>query len=296
MSLRISVITPNFNGAQTLQCTIDSVLSQEIDELEYIVIDGGSTDGSVSILEAYHSRLAHVLSEPDQGQYDAIAKGIALATGEILCWINSDDSFPPWALRVVKEIFTRHPDVDWITGVPCLIRDRAIQSVSGPALYPRDLVLGGAYHEAGLGSIMQECTFWKTRLYNQAGGINTRYKLAGDFDLWTRFARHSPLVSTTAMLGSFTWTGRNRSLLHAQAYGSEVATIRAGLDAQTRNAADRLIQKKKRFEARCFRHPWARELLSLPHANEHREVELLQFIPETGLYKKCTRHVRFDQL
>src|SRR6266699_3928213 len=103
--LKISVVTPSFNQAIYLESTLRSVLEQDYPHVEHIVIDGGSTDGSVDILQRYASRLAFWRSEKDGGQAEAIAKGFQRATGDILCWLNSDDLFLPGALRAVAEVF-----------------------------------------------------------------------------------------------------------------------------------------------------------------------------------------------
>src|SRR4051812_14719662 len=113
--LKISVITPSFNQAQYLEMTMMSVSSQTGCELEYIVIDGGSTDGSADIIRRYSSRLSYWLSEPDNGQYFAIQKGLQRATGDVLCWLNSDDILLPNALAVVAKMFQDCPSVEWIT-------------------------------------------------------------------------------------------------------------------------------------------------------------------------------------
>ena len=114
---RISVITPSYNQGEYLEATLRSVLDQDYEELEYVVIDGGSTDGSVQIIERYASRLAYWVSEPDRGHAHALNKGFERATGDILCWINSSDMYYPWTLRTVAEVFTQLPGVEWITGV-----------------------------------------------------------------------------------------------------------------------------------------------------------------------------------
>src|SRR5438105_13426655 len=101
----ISVVTPSFNQARFLPHTIDSVLSQRYPKLEYGVVDGGSSDGSVETLREYDSRLSYWVSEPDGGMYEAIRKGFERSTGEIIAWINSDDTYLPWTFTTVARIF-----------------------------------------------------------------------------------------------------------------------------------------------------------------------------------------------
>ncbi len=113
---KISVITPSFNQAEYLEETIRSVLLQDYPNLEYIIIDGGSTDGSLEIIRKYESRIFHWSSEPDQGQSDAINKGFALASGEIITYLNSDDIYFPNVLRHIAACFLQDPDVGVVVG------------------------------------------------------------------------------------------------------------------------------------------------------------------------------------
>src|SRR4051812_44065291 len=106
---RVTVVTPSFNQGRFLEATLRSVLNQQYPDLEYIVLDGGSTDGSVDILRRYAAQLAYWHTRKDAGQADAIATGFEMATGEVLCWVNSDDILLPGALHRVGAFFRDHP-------------------------------------------------------------------------------------------------------------------------------------------------------------------------------------------
>ena len=197
---RISVVTPSFNQGEFLEATLRSVITQGYPELEYVVIDGGSTDDSVSIIKRHEADLAYWVSEPDEGHAHALNKGFAKTTGEIMCWINSSDMYYPWTLQTVAEIFSHLPQVDWIMGVPSQFdvggRPRVVASTSGVNIYD---ILAGDYRE-----IQQESVFWRRSLWERAGGqLDQSLKCAADFELWLRFFRLAPLYNVTTLLAGF---------------------------------------------------------------------------------------------
>ena len=197
---KISIVTPSFNQAEFLEAAIQSILKQEYPNIEYIIIDGGSTDGSVEIIKKYQKYLHFWCSEPDAGQYDAINKGFAHATGDIMAWLNSDDMYCPWALKTVASIMSQLSQVEWLTTLSPVFWDwdgfcYAVGSIAG---YSKQAYLDGFYlpyqYKTALGWIQQESTFWRRSLWQKVGGsIATEFKLAGDFDLWCRFYCHADL-------------------------------------------------------------------------------------------------------
>ena len=112
----VSILTPSFNQAPYLEETIQSVLSQDHPRLEYMIVDGGSTDGSIEVIKKYEHKLAWWVSEKDKGQTDAINKGFARASGEILAWINSDDTYEPGAVSAAVKYLQEHPNVGMVYG------------------------------------------------------------------------------------------------------------------------------------------------------------------------------------
>lgn len=216
--LEISLVTPNMNGAAFLERTLRSVLSQDYPRLEYIVVDGASTDGSLEILDRYRPQLARVVSEPDAGHTDALIKGFAFSRGEIMGWIGSDDMLLPGSLAAVSQVFQEHPEIEWITGRPtAMTEDDIVHAIGEPRPWSWVRFLGGDYRH-----IQQESTFWRRRLWERAGGyLSMDHKLASDFELWTRFFLHATLYSVDTLIGSFRFHGGQQSEVAAERYQAE---------------------------------------------------------------------------
>lgn len=211
MSITISIVTPNLNGAPFLGATIDSVLAADHGALEYVVIDGGSTDGSLEVIAARAKRLAHWVSEPDRGLYAALNKGFALTNGDIMGWLSAGDYLFPHCLSIVGEIFESFPAVEWLTSRVITLLDakgRVVSQRIHPGFARRSFLRGDNLPGFGLGPvsgfIQQESTFWRRTLWRRAGGrLDESLRLAGDFELWARFFRHARLCAVAAPLGGF---------------------------------------------------------------------------------------------
>jgi glycosyltransferase involved in cell wall biosynthesis len=179
----VSIVTPSFNQAPYLAATIDSVLGQDYPRIEYIVIDGGSTDGSREIIEQNAGRLAHWVSEPDLGQTDAINKGFAMARGEILAWLNSDDTYLPGAVSDAVGFLAGHLDVGLVYGQAYYVDGLGERMARYPA--------GPTDHQGlrrGINTIPQQATFFRSRLWKMAGPLDPAFYYAMDYDLWVRIS------------------------------------------------------------------------------------------------------------
>jgi glycosyltransferase involved in cell wall biosynthesis len=193
---RITVVTPSFNQGEFVEAALRSVLLQAYPNLEYIVLDGGSTDGSAAIIERYAPHLEYWHSRKDDGQAAAVRSGFEMATGEILCWLNSDDILLPGSLRKVGEFFGNHPSVDFLYGNRLVI-DREGE-VIGQHVWPWLLTRS---HWAIGQPVAQECCFWRKELYSRVGGINPNRFFILDYDLFFRMWRVGRFRKTSAFLG-----------------------------------------------------------------------------------------------
>lgn len=220
---RITIVTPSFNQAEFLEECLDSVLSQGYPNLEYIVMDGGSTDGSVDIIKKYERHLAYWQTGPDGGQYPAIQAGLNRGTGDIMAWLNSDDRYWPDTLKTVADAFAGHDAVRWLTGRGIAIdADGQITVVQ----HLRSLTQEDYLDPERISYLQQESTFWRRDLWQEAGAhIDTSLKLAGDFELWVRFFRHAPLHVIDAVIGCFRIHQGQKTDAGLSAYRAEAAGV-----------------------------------------------------------------------
>jgi len=227
MPTTLSVVTPSFNQGAFLEQTIQSVLGDGSYPVEYVVIDGGSRDDSVQTIERYADRLAYWCSEKDAGQYDAINKGFARTTGEIMAWINSSDLYLPWTIPTVLDIFKRFPAIDWITTLHklCVNEDGSFRSIQRVAGFSRNAFLAGMHGgKDSTNFIQQETCFWRRSLWDKIGGqIPATYRYAGDFHLWAEFFEHAALTGVALPLAAFRFHEDQRS--KAELYMDEVEKV-----------------------------------------------------------------------
>lgn len=203
---KISIVTPSFNQASYIRETIESVLSQGYPNLQYVIIDGSSDDGSVDIIREYQDQLHYWVSEKDRGHADAVNKGFAKTDGEIMAWINSDDKYAAAAFHAVAEIFSKFPEVEWIIGYNSIWDSHGNMVSSSHGQKNIYDYLNGNYRW-----IQQESVFWRRSLWEKAGGHVSENYMMMDGELWSRFFLHAELFSVDQILGGFRYHGENRS-------------------------------------------------------------------------------------
>ncbi|MBQ6505255.1 MAG: glycosyltransferase [Flexilinea sp.] len=184
----VTIVTPSFNQAPYLEATIRSVLDQDYPHIEYIVMDGGSADGSTEVIERYADRLAYWESVKDKGQTDAINKGFARAHGEILAWLNSDDILYPHAVSEAVTYLKAHPECGLVYGDSDFIdaEGKVIGRFNAKQTDYKKLTQGYVH-------IPQQAAFWRKDLWDQVGPLDDSIYFAMDYDLWLRLAKISEI-------------------------------------------------------------------------------------------------------
>ncbi len=194
----VTIVTPSFNQGRFLEETIQSVLSQDYPHIEYIIVDGGSKDNSQEIIRKYAGRLAWWVSEKDKGHADALNKGFEHSHGEIMAWMNSDDTYQPGAVSEAVAYLRAHPEVQFVYG------DANLMDIDGHILGPFPArqtdyrrMLRGFVH------IPQQSTFWRRDLWEKLGSLDTTLYFAFDYDFWVRAAKIAPLVYFPRLWSNF---------------------------------------------------------------------------------------------
>jgi ADP-heptose:LPS heptosyltransferase/polysaccharide pyruvyl transferase WcaK-like protein len=222
---KITIVTPSYNQGQFLEECIDSVLSQNYPNLEYIIMDGGSTDNSVEIIQKYEKYLTYWQSRPDGGHYPALDEGFKKSTGSIMAWINSDDKYHKNAFYIAAYVFLMHDPIEWIMGRPTnWNEDGNLRDICADVpLWNRQMYLNRQYRDP---TIQQESVFWRRSLWEKAGGyIEKKWELAGDLELWRRFFRHAGLTTVNALMGGFRNQPDQKTKKHLDEYFQEAESI-----------------------------------------------------------------------
>ena len=212
---RICLVTPVFNSGKYIEQTIRSVLAQNYPNLDYFIVDGGSTDNTIEVIRKYEGSISGWLSEPDKGMYDAINKGFARTTGDIMGWISATDQLHVGALSVVGSVFREFPEVEWITGRPTSYNEEGMTiEIGSIPRWSRVRFLAGFNRY-----IQQECTFWRRSLWTRAGGfVDASRRSASDFELWLRFFRHARLYPVDALIGGYRYHADADSAVNVDRY------------------------------------------------------------------------------
>jgi glycosyltransferase involved in cell wall biosynthesis len=203
---RVSLVTPSFNAEPYLRAAIDSVIGQDYPNIEYLVMDGGSTDGTVELLREYDDRLSWV-SEKDAGQADAIARGFEKTTGSILGWLNADDVLKPGAIRTVVDTFLAHPEVALVYGNADFIDAKG--QIIGPCTVVEPHSLNRLLYYGDY--IIQPAAFFSRESYQSVGGLDKSLNWAMDWDLWIRLDQKFELLYIEKTMASYRWLGSNKT-------------------------------------------------------------------------------------
>ena len=222
----VSIITPSFNQAEFLEKTITSVITQDYPNIEYIVIDGASTDGSIEIIEKYASKIKYWASEPDHGQAEAINKGFLEATGDIIAWINSDDYYLQGTISSVVNAFQKHEDCGLLFGdLLSVDRDGVIFNVL-------------RYGDWGLDELMrfniigQPSVFMKREVLKKAGYLEKDFHYMLDHNLWLKIASISKIKYIPEIWSAARYHEGAKNIFHAAAFGDEAYKVVEWMEQQ----------------------------------------------------------------
>ncbi len=220
MGSLVSIVTPSYNQADYLEATIRSVIEQDYPQIEFIVIDGGSTDNSLEIIRRYDDRISSWISEPDTGQTEAINKGFARATGGVLAYLNSDDLYRPGAIREAVEYLDANPDVGMVYGDADFIDESGEVIGRFPAAQTDYKRLRRGYVH-----IPQQAAFFRAELWEQVGPLDPAFQFAMDYDLWVRIAARTRISYHKRNWAAFRLHGEAKTLSSAEQCWPEMIRV-----------------------------------------------------------------------
>lgn len=280
---KISIVTPVYNQVQYLEQTILSIINQGYPNLEYIIIDGGSTDGTIDLIRKYEEHLTYWVSEPDKGMYHAIQKGFEHSTGEIMCWLNSDDIFFDKSLFAIADIFMHHPEIEWFSGKSVSTDAKgmilSVDEIENIKFCKYDFYLNRAFW------VPQPSTIWRRSIWEKIGGsLDTSLRLAGDFDLWLRFINVAPQYVANTLIGTYRIRDGQLSQMMDK-YMQEVQ----------KSIAKNLLSKEEYFLLNKYKRKlyWADKLNKLKILNGERVVRLRRF---KGIYNLQPHIVNYNKV
>lgn len=215
----MSIVTPSYNQVDFLEQTIRSVLEQDYPQIEYLVVDGASTDESVGIIKKYEDKIAWWVSEKDSGQGEAINKGLARATGDILAWLNSDDYYLPNAVSSAVKVFQQNPDVVLVYGDMLAVDEsgQTFNTLKYQQLSLEDLLC--------FQIIGQPAIFFRREAYEKAGGLDTTFHFLLDHHFWIRIASHGKILHIPQTWAAARYHAQAKNRLKAAEFGREAFRI-----------------------------------------------------------------------
>lgn len=242
----VSIITPSFNQAAFLEKTIQSILSQEYPCIEYIIIDGGSTDGSLEIIQKYANQIAYWVSEKDDGQADGFNKGLTKATGKYLGWLNSDDHYLPGAVAEAVNLLEAHPEAGFVFS--------DVQAIDGDGKITNIMRYGDWNLEdlMGFNIIGQPGVFMRSDAVRNAGGLDASYHYLLDHQLWLKLARNAEMIYSHSIWSAARFHAGAKNVAQSASFGTEAFRIVDWLKS-TQSYANLFAQNEKKIMAGAYR-------------------------------------------
>jgi glycosyltransferase involved in cell wall biosynthesis len=243
---KVSIITPSYNQAKYLEQTIQSVLTQDYKNIEYILIDGGSNDGSIDIIKKYQDKFAYWISEKDNGQADAINKGFAKANGEIIAWLNSDDYYLPNTISQVIKTFEENPDVVLIYGHMLAVDEngKTFNTLNYKQLTLEDLIC--------FQIIGQPAVFFRNSTLHKTNGLNLDFHFLLDHLFWIELAQHGKMLHVNQTWSAARYHAEAKNRAKASEFGKEAFRI-LSLVEQDKNLSPIFEKVKNRAIASAHR-------------------------------------------
>ncbi|EKV01772.1 methyltransferase, FkbM family [Leptolyngbya sp. PCC 7375] len=257
---KISIVTPSYNQAEYIELTIKSVVEQNYPDLEYFIQDGASSDGTQEVLHSYAHRITKIISEPDNGQANAINRGFAHSSGEIMAWLNSDDLLLPGSLNYVASYFNSHPEVDVVYGHRIIVNEHN-QQTSQWVLPPHsDSMLTWADY------VPQETMFWRRAIWDRAGGcVDESFRFALDWDLILRFREAGAnFVRLPRFLGAFRVYPQQKTSAWNEVGQAEMELLRKRCHHRT-VTQEEVNEGIRPYHKKAWRYHWLHSLSLLNH-------------------------------